>query len=418
MIQRKLEPIILDMLKIFRIVAINGPRQSGKTTLQRSVATSQQGMKYYTFDDITLLDAATSDANGFITYITKDSDIAIDEVQMVPDVIPAIKMAVDKENKKGMFLLTGSSDMFKNAKIKESLAGRMVSFNLFPLSYAEINGRDINIIDQLFSDDFNSVKSDVKMPSKEALITAVIHGGYPEVYELPQKARKAWFDFYIKARVTKDIATIDNVQLDTVKHLHQLLKVLAGQVGSLVNYTSIAKSIGIADKTVAKYIQLLEALYIVKLVPSYSNNMLKKVTKSPKVHFIDSGLVSYLLNVDVDVSMVGKNEYLGNLVETFVYSELIKHQTYATIDIDIYHFRDQQKKEVDFILESSNGAVVALEIKSGTNIKPEHFKGLVALAKTMQNRDFKGILLYGGDEVLPYKVDTFQFWIIPLKIFI
>ena len=417
MVHRKLESTIIEMLESFRIVAINGPRQSGKTTLQKKIAKSKN-MKYYTFDDIDIFNTASSDPKGFIEYISKEENIAIDEVQMIPEIIPPIKMSVDEQNRKGMFLLTGSSDMFKNSKIKESLAGRMVSFNLYPLSYSEINKRDINIIDKLFSDDFNTFDIDFESISKEEFISAVVNGGYPEVYNLPMKAKKAWYDFYIKARITKDIANIENVQVDTLSHLSKLLKVLAGQVSSLVNYTSIAKSIGITDKTVAKYVKILEALYIIKLVPSYSNNILKQVIKSPKVHFIDSGLASFLLNASVESSMLGKNEHLGNLVETFVYTELIKHQANSNVDVEIYHFRDTAQKEVDFILESSSGDIVAIEIKSGSNIKSEHFKGLLALARNMKNENFKAIVFYGGDKVLPYKIEEFQFWAIPLKVLI
>lgn len=414
MVHRKLENIIIEMLNVFRIVAINGPRQSGKTTLQKKIARSKE-MKYYTFDEVDVFNTASSDPKGFITYISKDKDVAIDEVQMIPNVIPAIKMTVDEENRKGMFLLTGSSDMFKNSKIKESLAGRMVSFNLFPLSYAEINNRDINVIDKFFSDDFNRFDTDFENITKTEFVSAVVNGGYPEVRSLPQKAKKAWFEFYIKARITKDIATIENIHLDKVSDLDKLLKLLAGQISSLVNYTNIANHINIADKTVAKYIQLLEALYIIKLVPAYSNNQLKRVVKSPKVHFIDTGLASYLLNIDVEGSMVRQSEFFGNLVESFVYSELIKHQSYANIDVNIYHYRDQSQKEVDFVLEASNGDIVGLEVKSGSNIKSEYFKGLLALARTIHNKKFKGIVLYGGDKVLPYTIGEFQFWAIPLK---
>ena len=274
MVHRKLESTIIEMLESFRIVAINGPRQSGKTTLQKKIATNKN-MKYYTFDDSDIYNTASSDPKGFIEYISKTENIAIDEVQMIPEIIPPIKMYVDERNRKGMFLLTGSSDMFKNSKIKESLAGRMVSFNLFPLSYAEINSRDINVIDKLFSDDFNRFDTDFEKMAKLDFVSAVVNGGYPEVYELPTKAKKAWFEFYIKARIGKDIASFENVNLDKISDLDKLLRVLAGQISSLVNYTNIANHINIADKTVAKYIQILEALYIIKLVPPYSNNQLK-----------------------------------------------------------------------------------------------------------------------------------------------
>lgn len=416
MVHRKIESTIIEMLKYFRVVAINGPRQSGKTTLQKKIAKNKD-MSYFTFDDESTYDFAIENTRNFINNISKEKNVAIDEVQMIPSVIPAIKIAVDEENRKGMFLLTGSSDMFKNSKIKESLAGRMASFNLYPLSYTEINNRDINIIDKLFSDSFNSFDIDSNI-SEEDFINAVINGGYPEVYELPTKAKKAWFDFYIKSRISKDIATIENIHLDKIADLDKLLKALASQVASLVNYSNVANSINLTDKTVRKYIQILEALYIVKLIPAYSNNQLKRVVKKPKVHFIDSGLVSHLLNVDVKSSMEGKNEHLGNLVETFVYSELIKHASYSDENINIYHYRDNQKQEVDFVLESMSGDIVALEIKSGSTIKTNHFKGLIALAKTMNKKNFKGIILYGGDQILPYKVDEYQFWAIPLKILI
>jgi predicted AAA+ superfamily ATPase len=404
------------MLEVFRIVAINGPRQSGKTTLQKLIA-KEKNIKYYTFDNQDTFNTAFNDPMGFITFISKEK-VAIDEVQMIPDVIPAIKMSVDEQNRKGMFLLTGSSDMFKNSKIKESLAGRMASFNLFPLSYAEINGRDINIVDKLFSDDFNSFDSDFKKIPNEEFTNAVLSGGYPEVYNLPFKSRKAWFEFYIKARITKDIANIETLDLNKVASIDKLLRVLSSQIGSLVNYKNISNSIGLADKTVAKYIQLLEALYIVKLVPAYANNQLKRVVKSPKVQFIDTGLASMLLNVDVQGAMTKQGEFYGNLVESFVYSELIKHQSYADITMNLYHYRDGDKKEVDFVLESSDGSIVALEIKSGSNIKKEYFKGLVTLAKTLKDKPFKGILFYGGNDVLPYRVDEYQFWALPLKVLI
>jgi len=416
MVHRKIESTILEMLQYFRVVAINGPRQSGKTTLQKKIAKNRD-MGYYTFDDENTHNFALENTQNFIKNISKEKNVAIDEAQMVPSVIPAIKIVVDEENRKGMFLLTGSSDMFKNSKIKESLAGRMASFNLFPLSYTEINNKDINIIDKLFSDSYNQFDID-KSISEEDFISAVINGGYPEVYELPTKAKKAWFDFYIKSRISKDIAVIENVHLDKLADLGKLLKVLASQTASLVNYSNIANSIDITDKTVRKYIQILEALYIVKLVPAYSNNQLKRVVKKPKVHFIDSGLVSHLLNVDVKGSMEGRNEHLGNLVETFVYSELIKHESYSAEDVNIYHYRDNQKQEVDFVLESRSGDIVALEIKSGSTLKTSHFKGLAALAKTINKKNFKGIVLYGGEQILPYKVDEFEFWAIPLRIFL
>lgn len=418
MIKRKLEPIILEMLEAFRIVAIHGPRQSGKTTLQKLIAKNKD-IEYYTFDNPDTLKTASNDPVGFINFISQKSSVAIDEVQMIPEIVPALKMRVDEKNKKGMFLLTGSSDMFKNSKIKESLAGRMVSFNLFPLSYTEINNKNINIIDKLFSEDFADFEVDFKKIDSSSFVDAVINGGYPDIYDKSTKIKKVWFDSYIKARITKDIATVESIDINKTVHIAKLLQVLAAQIGSIVNYKNIAKKIeDLGDKTTAKYIHILEALYIVKLVPAYSNNRLKRAVKSPKVQFIDTGLASYLLNVDAHAVMTKKGDIYGSLVESFVYSELIKHLSWADENVNIYHYRDLQKKEVDFVLESTSGAIVALEIKSGTNLKDEHFKGLIALASTIKENNFKGIVLYGGDEILPYKIAGFKFWALPLKIFL
>jgi len=414
MIKRKLEQIVLEMLDNFRIVAINGPRQSGKTTLAKLIAKSKN-IIYYTFDDKDVYNTAKQDPNGFISYISKDN-VVIDEVQMIPELISSIKIQVDVENRKGMFLLTGSSDMFKNSKIKESLAGRMVSFSLYPLSYSEINNRNINIIDKLFSDNFNYFDIDFATIPNEDFVKAVINGGYPEVYNLSIRAKYAWYESYIKSRITKDIQSIGDVDINQISSIAKLLQLLAGQISSLVNYKNIADKIKISDKTVRKYIEILEALYIIKLVPAYANNQLKRVVKSPKVHFIDSGLASYLLNVDVDGAMIKQGELYGDIVESFVYSELIKHKTTADKRINIYHYRDQQKKEVDFVLESTDSKIVAIEVKSGSNIKKEYFKGLMALANTVKGKDFKGIILYSGDKIIPYKIENYQFWVIPLKI--
>ena len=416
MIKRRLEAIILEMLDNFRIVAINGPRQSGKTTLAKLIA-KNKNITYYTFDDDDIYNTAKLDPNGFISYIAKDN-VVIDEVQMVPEVISSIKMQVDEQNKKGMFLLTGSSDMFKNSKIKESLAGRMVSFNLYPLSYSEINNRNLNVIDKLFTEDFNYFDIEFEKIANINFVESVINGGYPEIYTLSTKAKYAWFESYIKSRITKDVESIGDIDINQISSLGKLLQLLAEQISSLVNYKNIADKIKISDKTVRKYIKILEALYIIKLVPAYANNQLKRVVKSPKIHFIDSGLASYLLNVDIDGAMVKQGEVYGNLVESFVYGELIKHKSTANKRVNIYHFRDQQKKEVDFVLESSDGKIVALEVKSGSNIKKEYFKGLVTLANTIKDKDFKGIILYGGDKIIPYKIEEYQFWAIPLKIFI
>ena len=403
--------MVYELLKDFKIVSINGPRQSGKTTLSQEIA-KELDMAYYTFDNESTKTTAQNNPSNFIKQLSS-SPCVIDEIQMVPEVVSALKMSVDDVNQSGMFLLTGSADLFKMSAIKESLAGRMVAVSLFPLSYFELNDKRANIIDMLFD---NTLK-DYKFGNVEfsKIVESIVTGGYPSVQNKSQRSQESWFESYIEARIEKDLSLIKKVSAENKSEINKLLRILASITSNLVKYSSLSKHLSIKDVTVKSDIEILEALFLVKRVNPYFTNRGKREIKAPKIQFIDTGLASHLIDADPHTLIVSQRETLGNLVENFVYSELLKHSTYAKKSTQIYHYRDGEY-EVDLVLEQKNGNIIAIEVKATATIKVEHLRGLAKLAQNAGDKFLQGYIFYGGDEVLPISKDGYTFWMIPLGI--
>jgi len=410
-IKRNITPIIYELLEDFRIVAINGPRQSGKTTLSKEIA-KELNMDYYTFDNEATRLTAQSNPIPFIEQLSKKPSV-IDEIQMVPEVISALKISVDEHNKSGMFLLTGSADLFKMSSIKESLAGRMVSISLFPLSYFEMNGSSENIIDMLFNGDITAF--DFKRMSYEKMVEQMVTGGFPSVQGKSSRSQESWFESYIEARIEKDLSLVKKISQENKSEINKLLRILASMTSNLLKYSSLSKHLNIKDMTVKSDIEILEALFLVKRLNPYFTNRGKREIKAPKIQFIDTGLVAHLVDVDAHTLIVKEREMLGNLVENFVYAELLKHGTYAKKSTKIYHYRDADY-EVDLVLEQKNSKIVAIEIKSSATIKTEYTRGLIQLAKNAKENFLQGYIFYGGNEILPISKDGYTFWCIPFGV--
>jgi len=403
--------MVYELLEDFRIVAINGPRQSGKTTLSKEIA-KELGMNYYTFDNEATKITAQNNPMPFIEQLSKTPSI-IDEIQMVPEVISALKITVDEKNQSGMFLLTGSADLFKMSSIKESLAGRMVSISLFPLSYFELNGSSKNVIDMLFDGKIKSFN--FKKMSYEKMIEQITTGGFPSVQGKSTRSQESWFDSYIEARIEKDLSLVKKISQENKSEINKLLRILASMTSNLLKYSSLSKHLNIKDMTVKSDIEILEALFLVKRLNPYFTNRGKREVKAPKIQFIDTGLVAHLVDVDAETLIVKEREMLGNLVENFIYSEFLKHSSYAKKSTKIYHYRDGNY-EVDLVLEQKNSKIVAIEIKSSATIKTEYTRGLLQLAKNAKENFLEGYIFYGGNEVLPISKDGYTFWCIPFGV--
>jgi len=407
-IKRNITPIVYELLEDFRIVSINGARQSGKTTLSKEIA-KELDMDYYTFDNESTKTVAQSNPINFIEQLSKKPCV-IDEIQMVPEVISALKMSVDARNKSGMFLLTGSADLFKMSSIKESLAGRMVSVSLYPFSYFELDNCSKNIVDMLF--DGTIKEFNIKKLDYERMIKQIVTGGFPSVQEKSSRAQDAWFETYVEARIEKDLSLVKKISQENKSEINKLLKILASITSNLLKYSSLSKHLSIKDTTVKSDIEILEALFLVKRVTPYFTNLGKREVKAPKIQFVDTGLVAHLVDTDAHTLITSDREMLGNLVENCIYSEFLKHSTYAEKSSKIYHYRDGDY-EVDLVLEQKNGNIVAIEVKSSSVIKIEYLRGLVRLAQNAKDKFVHGYIFYGGNEVLPLSKDGFTFWCIP-----
>jgi hypothetical protein len=374
------------------VTFIAGPRQSGKTTLARYLL--QDDLRYYTLDDENILLTARNDPIGFI----QDMDRAIiDEIQRAPNLLQAIKKTVDEDRRSGRFLLTGSANLMTLPTVSESLAGRMETLVLLPLSQAELEGSKDNWLDRTFQGNIPASSSARLGPD---LLGTVIKGGYPEAFTKPNlRRRRTWFRQYIAALLQRDVREIAGI--DKLGALPQYLNALAQVAGQVVNYTQLGGKIGISYNTAAKYITIFEQMFILRRVEPWFTNSLSRLTKSPKIQFLDSGILSHLVGLTQEIAHKDRTLF-GKVLESFVYSELMKFTTWSDGDYRIFHFRERDRYEVDFIIENENREIIGVEVKAGATINPQDLRGLRRLSEQARERMIMGVILYDGDKSLPF----------------
>ncbi len=371
------------------VVMVNGPRQCGKTTLVRGFAVD--GRRYVSLDDETALGAARDDPAGFLRPLDR---AILDEVQRAPELLRAIKLSVDHDRRPGRFLLTGSADLLTLPTVSDSLAGRMEVVTLLPLSQAELQRTTSRFIDQAFAGKTLEV---IEAASGEKLVQRVLRGGYPEMLRRADPARRRnWARDYIAAIVQRDVRDISSIERLDV--LPRLLRILAQHSGQLTNFTQLGGQIGLDEKTARKYLGVLEQLFLVRRLDPWHHNRLSRLLKTPKLHFLDSGLLAALLGVTSE-RVVGDRMLLGVLLETFVFTEVLKLSAVSERQITVYHYRDKDKNEVDIVIEDESGGVVGLEIKSSATVRPADFAGLRKVAAAAGRKFRLGVVLHDGDAV-------------------
>lgn len=403
---RHIEPRLIEAMNDTPVVLIAGPRQSGKTTLVRQIA-NQQGLRYLTLDDQLTLLAAQQDPIGLIRSLDR---VVIDEIQRAPELLLAIKKSVDEDRRPGRFLLTGSANIMMLPTVADSLAGRMETLSLFPLSQSEIASHPtthLNWIDAVFN---NKILQNDTPALGDDLIERVLKGGFPEALtRSTAKRRTAWARQYINALIQRDVRDIAN--LEKLDIMPRFLNALAQTAGQMCNYTQLAGQVGLDSKTAARYIGVLEQMYLLQRIEIWAKNRLNRVVKTPKLQFIDSGLLASLLHLTHDEVRIDRTRF-GNLLETFVYSELLKLTTTAEQDYQLLYYRDADKVEVDMIIENGLGQLVGIEVKAAATVKESDLRGLKKLA-TLAGESFQmGVLLYDGDETLPLGQGL---WAVPIS---
>lgn len=389
---RHLEARLREALADTPVVLVAGPRQAGKTTLVRQVA-DRQGWRYLSLDDELTLLAARQDPVGFVRNL---DHAVIDEVQRAPQLLLAIKKSVDDDRRPGRFLLTGSANLMTLPTVADSLAGRMETLTLLPLSQSEIEEGTANWVDAAFAG---------RLPSKgtvalgEALVQRVLRGGYPEAVARPiLRRRVAWARNYIDALVQRDVRDIAGVE--KLEQMPRLLRALAQTAGQMCNYTQLGGQIGLDSKTAARYVGVFEQMFLLSRVESWHRNRLSRVVKSPKLQFVDAGLLAALLDLGEETAVVDRTRF-GNVLETFVFSELLKHASVSERPCRLMHYRDTDRVEVDIVIEDPAGRVVGVEVKAAATVREADLRGLRKLSALAGDGFAMGVVLHDGNETLP-----------------
>ncbi len=395
MLKRSLKKKLDKALKRSPVTLLAGGRQTGKTTLSKAFANQAQ-CRYVTFDDVATLSAAQQDPVGFLEAKGNKS-LVIDEVQRLPELFLSIKKDVDENRIAGRYLLTGSANPLMISRVSDSLAGRMEILYLWPLSQSEIAGSNKSCIDMLMNDtDFELSGPPL---SKADLYQCMIIGGFPAVQGLDDEARTAWFDSYITTLLYRDVQ--DLAHISGLIDMPRLLKLLASRVANLFNTADVSRSIGIPTTTLRRYLVLLETLFLVQFQLPYFNNMAKRLIKAPKIQCIDTGLVSFLLNLNVP-RLLEDQKMAGQLLENFVYMELRKHQTWSESRVSIMHMRNVTGNEVDVVLEAAGGEIIGIEVKNSATVTAQDFKGLRFLQDATPNSFVRGVVFYTGSTIIPF----------------
>ena len=383
---------VATALKDTPVVMVNGPRQSGKTTLVRDLVAGKRA--FFTLDDETVLEGARQDPTGFMRGLDHTT---IDEVQRAPDLLRAIKKSVDQDRRPGRFLITGSANLLTLPTVSESLAGRMEVVTLLPLSRAEIRGRRPAFLRKALT---GALVRPPEAMIGDALVHAVLTGGYPEMLRRGESGRRqAWAREYVRAIVERDVRDIADVE--RLDQMPRLLRVLAHHSGHLTNFAQIGGQNGLDDKTTKKYVAILEQLFLVRRLEPWFRNRLKRLVKTPKLHVLDSGLLAALLGATAE-RIVRDRSIFGPLLEAFVFSEVLKQGTWLDEACTLSHYRDKDQDEVDIVIEDETAGLVGIEVKAAATVNARDFKGLRKLADATGGALRLGLVLYDGEHTVPF----------------
>lgn len=388
---RLLAPRIVEAMKDTPVVLVAGPRQAGKTTLVSHM--SNQEMQYLTLDDELTLLSAQEDPTGLIRSLDR---AIIDEIQRAPQLLLAIKKSVDEDRRQGRFLITGSANLMALPTIADSLAGRMETLKLLPLSQGEIHQNPANWIDSVFADNIPAILNPII--GKE-LVETVLQGGYPEaISRTTSRRRTTWYRQYVDAIIQRDVRDIANIE--NLDQLPRFLSALVHVAGQMCNYSQLGAKVGLDHKTAAKYMGIFEQMYLIKRVNVWSSNHLKRMVKTPKLQFIDSGLLSSLETITPELITQNRTKF-GPILESFIFGELLKLTTVSDDDYRILYYRDHDRYEVDFIIENRAGQLVGVELKAPATATQNDLRGLRRFKSVAKDQFKLGVILYDGTDTLP-----------------
>ena len=403
-VPRHIETQVREALGAVPLIALQGPRRSGKFTLAKRVA-EQWNLPFFSLEDEDCLDQVEDDPAGFLRDHPKAVIVAL---QRAPELVRELASTLTRDAEPGRYLVTSSVDLHKRTPLALELGNRMKTFTLLPFSQAEINlGRTPRFLERAFAAEFPHFE--MTGPTSD-LVERVVAGSYPEALACPSTVElQSWLRTYARTQVEHQIQDIAAV--DKLYKLVELIKSAATGAGQLLNLTEHATRLGVDSKTVARWLLLLEHLFVIDQVPAFHCKGLGRLVHSPKLQFIDSGLLTSLLRVDA-TSIASDRRTIEPLLGCLVYAEVVKAIAQSGVATDTWHYRDKDQVEISLVLEREQGALVGVDVKSGATVKRADFKGLVRLKEVTGKRFACGILLYDGEWI--QKMDE-RLFSMPLK---
>ncbi len=379
---------IKQLMSERRVLLLSGPRQSGKTTLARELESDQT--EYRTLDDSTLREAAENDPQGFIKRST--NTMIIDEVQLTPSLLPAIKKAVDEDTRPGQYLLTGSANIQSLPTVRESLAGRIAKIRLRPLAQGEVKKIAPRFIESAFKQSFSRSHTHY---DRDALLEMAFRGGFPEPMILQDRGRRRWHTDYISAILERDLKEITKIHRKNA--MRELVNILAAWSAKFMDLSAIGSGLSIKRPTIESYINALETLYLVERIYPWTKTDYARVGKQSRLFMVDSGLMTTLLRWKMD-QVRFDSDRSGKLMETFAFNEIMAQVEAGDALYELFHYRDREKREIDFLIEREDNALLGIEIKAGSAIGKNDFKHMKWFQNNLaKNQTFIGLILYTGE---------------------
>jgi predicted AAA+ superfamily ATPase len=395
LIPRAIASRLLEALSESRAVAVVGPRQSGKTTLVRDLIRRTYRATYITLDDAATRSAAEADPTGLVAELA--SPVILDEVQRVPDLLLAIKERLDRDDRPGQFLITGSANIQTLPTIRDALPGRVEYVPLWPLSQSEIERGTGDLVDRLFTTDGRPIEaSDV---DRRDVAARVASGGFPGAFWRSARSRTRFFESYVDSVVGRDVPEVARTR--DAGTTGRLLRLLGARSSSLLSRERFANDLGVDRKTVEHHLRILEDLMLVRVLAPWHSNLSQREIKTPKPHIVDTGMMTALIGANA--ARIGAEPAIGGpALETFVAMELAKLASWSEASPRLFHYRDRDGREVDIVLERADGSIVGVEVKLAATVTRADFRALAYLRDKLGSRFLRGVVLHAGPRTLPF----------------
>lgn len=383
-------------LRDTRVVVIVGARQVGKSTLARLVASSLDDVHERRLDLPAVLDSALTDPVGFVEH---DGVMLIDEVQRAPRLLLAIKDQVDRDPRPGRFLLTGSAQVRAVPNVRAALTGRNETIELWPFSQGEIDGAPDGLLAHLFREgDIRRAAAEGR-EGKQAYLTRVLRGGFPEAVARADTRRSAFFAGYLTDLIDRDVKELRAIR--RTRDLRLLLRLLASHAAQPLVTQQLASVLAVPRKTIDDYLDVLEGVFLIRRLPGWASGSSRRAVARPKLLFVDSGIAAHLAGMNL-TRLTSSPAESGRLVENFVLGELARQIGWTTPRIELLHYRTRDGVEVDAVLEAEDGGIVGIEVKAASTVGANDFRGLNHLQRVAGRAFIRGIVLYTGREALQF----------------